>query len=228
MSLLRRLSPILALAVLVAACSDQAGPRVDDAASLARGGRWATTDVTDGTSGTPESGTTTCASAATSPDVPPCTLRHRADAPPLESYHPSFEILAGFQYHLNVFYAPDPETGLRTYFLTVTIPRDAEFFDEAGNPVPKGQPVTVSMDIDPVYFHVEFGPHGTQFAGRKPALLRFYLENAVIEGNAGDYSVYYRPQPSAPEWSALPTTFDQVGWWVEGPVYHFSGYAVAW
>jgi hypothetical protein len=160
--------------------------------------------------------------------MPPCTLRHQPDAPPLESYNPSFEILAGYQYNLNVFYAPDPETGLREYFLTVTIPREAEFFDEFGSRIPKGEPVVVTIDIDPVYFHVEFGPHGALFGGKRPAIVRFSLANAVIDGAASDLSVYYRPQPSAPEWSALPTTFSQRGWWVEGPVYHFSGYAVAW
>ncbi|MDH3455502.1 MAG: hypothetical protein OER90_01555 [Gemmatimonadota bacterium] len=229
MTMLRRLS-ILAVFAAVAACSDQTGPQVADDAVYARGGRWATLDVgtAEDTLTNPDVGTTTCTSDMDQPDVPPCTLRHRADAPPLESYHPSFEILVGFQYHLNVFYAPDPETGLREYFLTVTIPRDAEFFDESGNRIPKGQPVVVTMDIDPVYFQVEFGPHGTLFNGKRPGIVRFSLVNAVVEGSTSDLSVYYRPQPSEPEWSALPTTFDRTGFWIEGPVYHFSGYAVAW
>ena len=85
------------------------------------------------------------------------------------------------------------------------------------------------MDIDPVYFHVEFGPHGTLFNGRKPAVVRFSLEKAVIEGVSADgLKVFYRPVPSDPLWTDLPTTFSQTGWWVEGSVYHFSGYAVAW
>jgi hypothetical protein len=227
--MLRRLS-ILAVFAAVAACSDQTGPQVNDSRTFARGGRWTTLDAgtAEDTATNPDVGTTTCTSDVDQPDVPPCTLRHRSDAPPLESYNPSFEILAGYQYNLNVFYAPDPATGLREYFLMVTIPRDAEFFDGSGNPIPRGQPVVVTMDIDPVYFHVEFGPHGTLFNGKKPATVRFSIAYAAIDGAASDLSVYYRPQPSAPEWSALPTTFESRGWWVEAPVYHFSGYAVAW
>ncbi len=218
-----------ALVVLLSGCAEQTAPALDADPAFARkypaskqqveeapddsgGGSWAVSCSDDPSLG-----------------LPPCTLRHVEGAPAVESYHPTFEITAGLPWQLWVYYEPDPVTGLRNPFVSISIPRDAEFVDESGRPIVKGETVRVTMDIDPEYFHVEFGPHGATFGGKKPAQVQFSLYYADL-GGGGDpeaLSVFYRSQVGD-AWNSLPTEFDNRGWRVQAPIYHFSGYAVAW
>ncbi len=114
------------------------------------------------------------------------------------------------------------------WFMSVLIPREGTFVDQYGNPYSDGDTVLITMDIDPVYFHVEFSPHGSTFQGKFPAVIQYSLTYADVEEEAlSGLSVYYRPE-AGNAWTALPTEWKWKSYWVEAPIDHFSGYAVAW
>jgi len=221
--------PALVIGALFA-CSDQAGPTIDDPVAFAKGGRWATdTRATDVDAGTlPDGPVSTCSLAGSDPTLPPCMLRHLADAPPLEAYSTSFTAVQGRWTYFVVHYLEQADDGTITKrpFMTVTIPWDAKFLGDDGKWMKNGDSVTVSVNLDPEYFHVEFGPHGSRM--RPAATLWFSLQYAdMSQFDEGSATVYYRPDENTP-WSSLNSEFHRIGGYLFTVMYHFSGYAVAW
>jgi hypothetical protein len=241
---MRTLQRLIALAVfpLLASCSDQTGPRVDDTATFAKGGRWVTLDGPEVNDGLPDVGTalpdistTTCASDASQTDLRQCMLRHLPDAPPLMAYDTSFTVVQGERAEFVLHYV-DPDVGdtgdewglLGTWFMRLSVPRDAQMLDSGGRLLAAGDTVEVTVTVDPELFNVEFTPHGSIFAGKKPALLEFSLEFAeVADLDPSVLDVWYRTD-ATDKWNALGTQFDKRGMKLQAPLYHFSGYAVAW
>ena len=226
---LRRLLPA-AMLLLVASCSDQAGPRIADDVVLAKGGRWATrTGTTDGaTAGTLDISASSCVGDTSGSELPRCTLRHREDAPPLETYSTSFIAVQGTPTYFVVHYLePAPDGAItKTPFMTLTIPKAARFVAEDGTYRKPGDSVTVTVELDREYFHVEFGPHGSSM--RPAATLWFSLKHADMSGyDADGASVFYRSQ-DGDSWTKLSADWYQIGLYLTTMIYHFSGYAVAW
>ncbi len=86
--------------------------------------------------------------------------------------------------------------------------------------------MTVTVELDREYFHVEFGPHGSSM--RPAATLWYSLKYAEMSGSDADgASVFYRPTVGD-AWTRLDTEWHRVGDYLAALIYHFSGYAVAW
>ena len=181
MTMLKRIACLTLLAV-VAACSDNTAPQVDGL-SLARGGRWATTDAaaTESSTTTPDStddvAVTIGCPYTDVPDGEPCVLRHAADAPPLATLSTSFEVVQGRRQKFDFAYA----TG--EWYGGMVIPKDAQLLDESGRPLERGERVLVTVEFDPDRYLVRFGPHGSTFLGGRPTQLVFNTEYADF-GNA--------------------------------------------
>ncbi len=216
MTTFRGFLALVALGML-AGCSEQTGPQIDDAALFAKGGRKA-------------------------PSQPVMTmLRHSPDAPPLMAYDTSFTAVQGQRTEFVLHYvnpyvvlsAVDPSEldgweMVGSWFMRVSIPKDAQLLDESGTPLAAGDSVEITVLVDAEEFLVDFGPHGSTFLGKKPALLEFSLEFAQLADlDAATLDVWYRAAVGA-KWSALNTQFDKRGMKLAAPIYHFSGYAVAW
>jgi hypothetical protein len=224
-----RMSSVVLL-MLVASCSDQAGPDVADDVVLARGGRWATRTLTtdNGTAGILDISASPCVADTSGSELPRCTLRHREDAPPLETYSTSFIAVQGTPTYFVVHYLEPALDGTvtKTPFMTVTIPKAAKFVAADGSNLKQGDSVTVTVELDREYFHVEFGPHGSSM--RPAATLWYSLEYAEMSGSDADgASVFYRPT-AGDAWTRLDTEWYRVGNYLAALIYHFSGYAVAW
>jgi hypothetical protein len=211
MKMLSRLS-LIAVFGAVAACGDQTGPQVDDSPVFAKGGR----------------------KALSQPVM--TMLRHSPDAPPLMSYDTSFTAVQGERTEFVLHYVNPYVVALSydrwelvgSWFMRVSIPKDAELLDETGLPAAVGDSVEITVLVDQEQFLVEFGPHGSTFLGKKPALLEFSLEFAeLVELDPDMLDIWYRADAMG-EWNALGTRFDKRGTKLQAPIHHFSGYAVAW
>lgn len=145
-------------------------------------------------------------------------------APPLATYDTSFVVTVEKKWSGSVFFADG-----RTEFLRLSIPKDAEFFDAAGNPLPKHGTVRLTLHIDPVYASFQFGPHGSLFLGKKgPASMCLAYSFLAFGGQTlSDLSVWYQPE-SGSGWTALDTQFDIGNKWLCTSIYHFSNYAIAY
>jgi hypothetical protein len=193
-------------AIALGACSEPTTPRISHGISASRSSARATS--TD---------------ASLLGSTSPTFIRFAAGAPPLETYDTSFVVTVG---KLSGFYICFANT--TTTFLYVTIPKDAQFFDAAGNPLPRGDTVRISVQIDPVYASIQFGPHGSLFLGaRGPALLQVNYDFLDFGGRAPtDTHILYQPE-SGSTWTTLATQVDVDKKWLVASIYHFSNYAVA-
>lgn len=215
-----RFSRLLALSALgvLAGCSEQTAPQIDDVPAFAKGGQKALRET------------------VLSEPVMSTMLRHGPDAPPLMAYDTSFTAVQGERTVFVLHYVDpdvavptsDPWEALGSWFMRVSIPKDAQLLDASGSPVAAGDSVEITVLVDREEFLVDFGPHGSTFLGKKPALLEFSLEFAELPPqNPTALDVWYRAYVGE-KWSALNTQFDKRGVKLGAPIYHFSGYAVAW
>jgi hypothetical protein len=145
-------------------------------------------------------------------------------APPLATYDTSFVVTVGKVFRASVLFADG-----KTPFLQLTIPKDAQFFDAAGNPLRSDDTVRVALRIDSTYASIQFGPRGTLFLGTKgPALMAInyrFLDFGARAPTA--MSIWYQPE-SGGVWTALATQIDITNKWLYALIYHFSNYAIAY
>ena len=217
------LSPALAVSLLLAACSDATAP-TGPLPEFAKGGRKAVEQATAVDPSLPEDETGT-------PDAATIiTVQHLADAPPLQTYDTAFAAIQGQGNTFVVFYQ-DPWTADNTqgdWFMKLDIPSDGQFVDENGVPYSYGEPVEITAQIDPTEFFVRFGPHGSMFEGRKPAVLSFNTTYADLGGaDIKNLVLWYQPS-DGDDWAAQPTAVDAKRNRIRTDLYHFSNYAVAW
>ncbi len=171
------------------------------------------------------------------PAPPPGVLAHKNTAPALETYCTSFWVTQGQPKTFEIRYAAPPPTSsdggdgstdLGDVFLRLRIPEDAVLVDSVGRPVPAGTRVLMTVSVHPSLFVVQFGPHGSRFDQRHPAVLSLKYSWAALGGrNPAGLQVWYQPEAGT-EWSAEPTTVDVNGQTVRVLLQHFSNYAVAW
>jgi hypothetical protein len=157
-------------------------------------------------------------------EVPPFTIVQSADAPPLETHNTSFVAIQGEETSFIVHYLDpkDPGNNEDLWFMRIDVPADAEFVDASGAPVADGDTVEVTVEIDATRFFVQFGPHGSTFVGRRPAILTFNFRFADLNGlDPSKLNIWY--QPSAGEtWSPEPTEVDLRGSTARIYLHHFS------
>jgi hypothetical protein len=216
------LSPAVAVSLLLAACSDATAP-TEAVPAFAKGGRAGGRSTTVSAS-LPEDD-------ASSPDSPTIiTIRHTAEAPPLQTYDTTFTAIQGQGNTFVVFYE-NPWTVYDTpgdWFMRLDIPSDGQFVDENGVPYSYGEPVAITASIDPSEFFVRFGPHGSTFQGRKPAVLSFNTQFADLGGvDIKNLVLWYQPS-NGEDWAAQPTAVDAKKNRIQTDLLHFSNYAVAW
>ena len=160
--------------------------------------------------------------------VPPTTVVQAFDAPALMTYSTSFVAIQGQTKMFNLYYK-NPDTGQAgDRFLYVEIPWDAQLLRADGTPAAPGEQVEITLDVDPVSFFVQFGPHGSTFLGSSPAELWFNYRHAEDEGHERDTpTIWYQPTEGE-QWEDQGTTVRQRGKWLYVEIKHFSNYAVAW
>ena len=162
--------------------------------------------------------------------VPANTLRQSADAPALMTYETSFTAVQGEGNTFIVFYV-DPwidEVMQGDWFMKLDIPMDAQLLRADGTPAAPGESIEITVEIDPSLFFAQFGPHGSQFDGRKPAKLSFNLEFAepLSRQAKSDLQAWYQPEVGE-QWTPRATTVDLKRNKVVLDLYHFSNYAIA-
>jgi len=227
--MIERKTLTLAAAVLAfAACGDMTAPATD-AAALAKGGKKAATVSVD-TATTADGGSDSGPVASSDAAVPANTIRQSADAPALMTYQTSFTAIQGEGNTFVVFYEdPWTDAGLPGHwFMKLHVPRDAQLLRPDGSPAAPGESVEITVEIDPSLFLVQFGPHGSQFDGKKPAQLSFSLKFAepLSRQAKDDLQALYQPARGE-RWTPRATTVDVKRNRVVLDLYHFSNYAIA-
>lgn len=208
--------PLTALWVVLSvgvACQDSTAPSRTMSPELAKGGSRTTSGSETTTAETDSTATTSTV---------PTPLRFAPWAPPLQTYDTSFVAHQGWRSN-HVIYAED-----WTQFLIIEVPVDAQFVDAQGNPVPYGTPVPLTVTVDRDRIAVQFGPHGSQFTGRRAVKLWIYYRYADLAGTSPErLRIWYQAAAGDP-WSEQPTTLKQAGGWLVSELTHFSNYAVAY
>jgi len=215
----------LLVGLTVVACGDVVAPPADgtvDAAKI-RGRDFFGVSFTSATISVESEALTPTGGTTDTPDNP---LEQATDAPPLQTYQTSFTHVQGETTIFMLSYRSDDE--LPDPFLFLTIPPDAEVFDETGKRVRKGKAVEITVEVNPRLFLLRFGPHGATFLRSRPAELWLNYEHANLSGqDPSNLGMCYQPTEGEP-WTELDTTIDLYGNWARAEIYHFSNYAVAW
>ena len=209
-----RLFPLrVALAVVVAGCSDFAAPSTP-AVQPPR----------------------TQTLATTTSSIP--MLRQAATAPRLKTYQMSFWAKRGTQTTIGVNYRRVPGQFTSDPFLRFKIPINGLVAGADGVPLGRGDSVLITLTIDTIYFKVDFQPSGVVFSSSSPAQLAFWYQDAnpdmngdgvvdgadqLIEQNLAVYS-----KSGGSSWGKLLSRNDPTQQVVGAQVLHFSQYAVSW
>ncbi len=204
---MRFLTSFLAAAVFclgVGACSDRAAPTDPGAITAKR--------ASDAPSG----------NASASPTL----LRFASWAPQLATYDTTFVLRQGRAGSDTIYFQKGPYNPVPVPFLVLTTPRDAQFVDPYGNPLPKGSEVLLTVRVDRDYVRLEFGPHGSTFSKNPAQLKIFWLYTDLLNRLGSDLRLWYQPVAGA-DWSPLATTVNLESWWLVSDLTHFSNYAVA-
>ena len=222
MPLLRSLIAAASLGSMLLACADGTGPVATGGAisaaptsglSAARGGK-RTPSSTDGLT------TTTMTGSTLSP------LRFAAWAPPLESYDTTFVVRQGKASSDTLFFKKDA-FGLRLPYMVLTVPKDAQFVDASGQPVPKGDVVNIAVHADSQLVWLSFGPHGSRFS-KTPATVKIsWFFTDLVGREPSDLKLWYQPDVNT-TWNPLATQVDLQFYWLASTLDHFSNYAVAY
>jgi hypothetical protein len=206
------------LGLALAACADSTGPVPgSDTIGLGptAGNRVAYTKTTT---------TTAPADTAIAVLTP---LSFAAGTPPLTTYDTVFVFKQGKDGTHKIFFKGVGVGADTVPFMRLTIPKAAQFVDGAGNPLPDGQKVNLTVHVDSLTLSIQFGPHGSTFT-KKPAILELNYGRANLKGlDPGTLTVWYQPEVNT-SWSVIPTTVDIVGKWLTISLDHFSNYAVAY
>jgi hypothetical protein len=224
---------VLFAGLIVAACGDTTAP-VDGTASFKRVNTATLDASTDAVAseptvrGKPTKEAKETAAATT--EVPPYTIMQSADAPRLMTYDTTFTAIQGQGNTFVVFYQ-NPWTTENTqgdWFMKLDVPSDAQFVNEWGEPYADGAVVEITVLIDETRFFVQFGPHGSTFLGKQPAVLMFnYLYADLGDVDPANLKVFYQPSANT-EWAAQTSVIEKKGNRILLDIYHFSNYAVAW
>ncbi len=203
----------VALAVVVAGCSDVAAPS---------------------TPAVPPPFNQTVATTTSS--IP--MLQQAATAPRLNTYRMSFWARRGTQTTVGVNYRRRPGERVGDPFLRFKIPINGLVAGAGGVPLDRGDSVLITLTIDTVYFRVDFQPSGVVFSSSSPAQLAFWYQDAnpdmngdgvvdgadqLIEQNLAVYS-----KSGGSSWGKLLSRNDPTQQVVGAQVFHFSQYAVSW
>ena len=227
---LASLGTLLTVGLLAAGCGDATAP-ADATASLKRVKTTTLDASTETVASEPtvrgkQSKTTETATA----DVPPNTITQSPDAPPLMTYDTTFTAIQG-QGNTFVLFYQNPWTEYGTpgeWFMKLDIPSDAQFVTEAGEPYAYGDVVEITAHVDATRFFVQFGPHGSTFLGKQPAVLMFNYLYADLGGvDPANLKVFYQPSTNT-DWEAQTSYVEKRGNRILVDIYHFSNYAVAW
>ena len=215
---MRWLKTLLAITLVSgAACSDTLAPDVQPA-SAAR----------DFFTSWPAIDTAWATWTTTKQPSEPGPIRLAPWAPPLTTYDTTFLAVQGRPSSHAIYFQQQPWQLYPVKYMELEIPPGAEFVDENGNTVPRGTVVPITVHADSGVIRFEFGPHGSRFSTRKPALLRVWWLYADLGSlSAAGLQVWYQAD-STDAWNSLSTEVDMVGMYLEAPIYHFSNYAVAW
>jgi len=153
-------------------------------------------------------------------DVPATTISHSPDAPALETYNTSFVAVQGSSTRFAVNYV----NGDR--FIELEIREDAQLLLSNGFPAKVGDSVTITLEIHPTRFAVQFASGGTTLDTNQHATLTFFCKHA---GNVGAGTLrIWRQYAGVQGWQAEPTALGVFGDRLDVAVGEFSNYAVAW
>jgi len=219
---LRSLITAASLGSILLACADGTGPVPTGGAiratptsglSAARGGKQ-TTSSTDGLTTTRMTGST------------PSPLRFAAWAPPLESYDTTFVVTQGKASSDTLYFKKDA-FGLRLPYMVLTVPKDAQFVDASGQPVPKGDVVNITIHADSQLVQLNFGPHGSSFSKTSATVQVSWFFTDLLGREPSDLKLWYQPDVNT-TWNPLATQVDLQFYWLVSTLDHFSNYAVAY
>ena len=208
----------VSLSLLLGACADSTGPLPSGnslgpaptgAVSAARTSK---TTSTDGSK------------TATAPALTP--LRFASWAPPLETYDTTFLVTQG-KASSDTLYFQKGTLGLRMPYMVISTPKDAQFVDASGNPLPKGSTVKLTVHADSQLVQLNFGPHGSSFS-KNPATVQvswFYTD--LVGKDPSALKLWYQPDVNT-AWNPLATLLDFEFYWLVSTLDHFSNYAVAY
>jgi hypothetical protein len=206
----------VSLSLLLGACADSTGPLPSaDGSSLVPTGA-----ISAARSGKRTTSTTT----TTSPVLTP--VRFAAWAPRLETYDTTFVVTQG-QAAADTLYFRKDAWGLRLPYMVLTIPKDAQFVDASGKPVPNGATVKLTVHADSQLVQLNFGPHGSTF-GKNPATVKVSWFHTDLMGRSPCVlKLWYQPEVNT-GWNPLATLVDLQFYWLVSTLDHFSNYAVAY
>jgi hypothetical protein len=215
---MRCLRTIIAMATLgssLAACAESTGPLP---------GADAMSTVPAGVAAAARTPRTSTKEAAPAVSLTP--LKFATWAPPLETYDTTFKVTQGKASSDTLFFQKDA-FGVRMPYLVIDVPKDAQFVDAAGKPVPKGATVNLTVQADRQYVQVNFGPHGSTFS-KNPATVKVSWFYTDLMGRwGGDLKLWYQPEVNT-AWNQLATQVDLQFYWLVSTLDHFSNYAVAY
>jgi hypothetical protein len=212
MRALTGLVTVTSLSLLLGACADSTGPLPSGETIGA-----AQTGVM--------SAAKTSTQATTTTVLTPLTFA--AGTPPLTTYDTVFVFKQGNDGTHRIFFKGNGVGADTVAFMRLTIPKFAQFVDAAGNPLPDGQKVNLTVHVDSLTLSIQFGPHGSTFT-KKPAILQLNYGRANLAGiDPSMLTVWYQPDVTT-AWSVTPTAVDVVGKWLTISLDHFSNYAVAY
>lgn len=151
----------------------------------------------------------------------PRPLRFLPGSPRLLTYDTTAILIEGRHGRVSILH----EDG--KFFMSLDIPRSAQFVYADGTPVPAGQPIGVRAWVDSTSVSFEFQPHGSYFTGARPVLLWIGTDYLELEGTDLFPDIWYQAQRDEP-WTPLPTEVQEAGRWLVVKLKHFSNYAVAY
>ena len=212
----------VSLSLVLAACADSTGPLPtgDTIGPVPTGVMSAARTSTSRTSTTDASTTTTTTTTALTP------LRFAAWAPPAGDLRHHLHGDAGQGSSDTLFFQKDA-FGMRMPYMVLSLPKDAQFVDASGKPVPNGSIVKLTVQADSQFVQLNFGPHGSTFS-KNPATVKvswFYIDLMGMAGS--NLQLWYQPEVNT-TWNPLATQVDLQFYWLVSTLDHFSNYAVAY
>lgn len=225
---------LAAVTVALAACADATAPLLDRVPALGRTPtqvRWA-----DGPPALRAAGLTATTLIGGDPVVEGLSLS--TTSLELDAYTVSFWAVAGQDRGVRINWL-DREAW-RPY-LIFDVPNDALKARPDGRQILPGDSVLITVAIDTLDMVVHFEPTGLVFESTKPAQLQMWYTGSRGDLNgdsAADTTdsaieldalgLWYR-ETAADPWSRLDATLQSASDdWFRAPLFHFSGYAIAW
>lgn len=203
----------LSLSLALGACADSTGPLAGD---NGLGTVPAGTLSAAKKGGTSKTGTTTV----------PNLMRFASWAPPLETYDTTFVVIQGRADSDTLWFKRDAY-GVRMPYMVLNVPKEAQFVDASGQPVPKGATVNLTVHADRDCIQINFGPHGSTFATNPATVQISWFYTDLMGKDPSVLKLWYQPEAGT-SWNALSTLLDLKFYWLTSTLDHFSNYAVAY